>query len=73
MAAEVLLRETNQRFGVPVRGFRGDMMLAHRRMLGLINTEDMFSRLLYSIIQTGIAPKSFYGTNPDGGRARCPL
>ncbi|MET0168094.1 MAG: thioester reductase domain-containing protein, partial [Vicinamibacterales bacterium] len=71
-AGEVLLRETNQRFGVPVRVFRGDMMLAHRRMRGLINTEDMFSRLLYSIIQTGIAPKSFYETNPDGGRARVP-
>jgi uncharacterized zinc-type alcohol dehydrogenase-like protein len=71
-AGEVLLRETQQRFGLPVRVFRGDMMLAHREMPGLINTEDAFTRLLYSVIKTGVAPKSFYEPNPDGSRARVP-
>lgn len=71
-AGEVLLREAHQRFGLPVRIFRGDMMLAHREMPGEINTEDLFTRLLYSIIKTGVAPKSFHESNPDGSRALVP-
>ncbi len=69
-AGEVLLGEAQQSFGLPVRIFRGDMMLAHSEMPGQINTDDMFTRLLYSVIKTGVAPKSFYEANPDGSRAR---
>ncbi|MEM8499993.1 MAG: thioester reductase domain-containing protein [Pseudomonadota bacterium] len=69
-AGEVLLGEAERSFGLSVRIFRGDMMLAHREMPGQINTDDMFTRLLYSVIKTGVAPKSFYEANPDGSRAR---
>lgn len=71
-AGEVLLREAHQRFALPVRIFRGDMMLAHRNIAGVINSEDMFTRLLYSVIKTAVAPKSFYEANPDGSRALVP-
>ncbi|MFK7730001.1 MAG: thioester reductase domain-containing protein [Pseudomonadales bacterium] len=71
-AGEQLLREAHQRFGLPVRIFRGDMMLAHRQIAGVINSDDMFTRLLYSVIKTGVAPKSFYEANPDGSRALVP-
>ncbi|MFK8022196.1 MAG: thioester reductase domain-containing protein [Pseudomonadales bacterium] len=71
-AGELLLREAHQRFGVTVRIFRGDMMLAHRDIAGVINSDDMFTRLLYSVIKTGVAPRSFYEANPDGSRALVP-
>ncbi len=71
-AGEVLLREAHQGFGLPIRIFRGDMMLAHREIAGVINSDDMFTRLLYSVIKTGVAPKSFYEPNPDGSRALVP-
>lgn len=69
-AAEVLLHRAHQSFGLPVNIYRGDMMLAHRHYGRQINTEDMFSRLLFSIAKTGIAPGSFYEPVPGGGRAR---
>lgn len=71
-AGEVLLREAHQQFGLPLRIFRGDMMLAGSEMPGQINIEDMFTRLLYSVIKTGVAPKSFHQPNPDGSRALVP-
>jgi fatty acid CoA ligase FadD9 len=42
------------------------MMLPHRHTRGVINTSDMFTRLVYSVIVTGIAPRSFY-RQKDGG------
>jgi len=39
---------------------RGPMMLPHRHTPGVINTDDLFTRLLYSVIVTGLAPHSFY-------------
>ena len=71
-AGEVLLREAHQRFNLPLRIFRGDMMLAGSEMPGQINLEDVFTRLLYSVIKTGLAPKSFHEPNPDGSRALVP-
>ncbi|RJQ80726.1 NAD-dependent epimerase/dehydratase family protein [Pseudonocardiaceae bacterium YIM PH 21723] len=65
-AGEVLLREANDRFGVPVAVFRSDMILAHSHYRGQLNVPDMFTRLLLSVLATGLAPKSFYA---DGGRA----
>jgi fatty acid CoA ligase FadD9 len=44
------------------------MMLPHRLYKGQANTDDMFIRLLASIIYTGIAPFSFYTPREDGGR-----
>jgi fatty acid CoA ligase FadD9 len=69
-AAEHLLHNAHEQFGLPVNIFRGDMMLAHQRYRAQINVPDMFTRLLYSIIATQLAPASFYKPAADGGRAR---
>ena len=59
-AAEALLRDAHDRFGLPVATFRSDMILAHSRYEGQLNMPDMFTRLLMSIVVTGLAPRSFY-------------
>ncbi|MDR0344625.1 MAG: thioester reductase domain-containing protein, partial [Nocardiopsaceae bacterium] len=61
-AGEVLLRAAHDAFGLPVAVFRPDMILAHSRFPGQLNVPDMFTRLLLSLIATGIAPGSFYAT-----------
>ncbi|MFI9381536.1 carboxylic acid reductase [Kutzneria sp. NPDC052558] len=66
-AGEVLLREANDLCGLPVSVFRSDLILAHSRYRGQVNVPDVFTRLLLSLIATGIAPKSFY--RPDSGPA----
>ncbi|MET0377611.1 MAG: carboxylic acid reductase [Spongiibacteraceae bacterium] len=68
-AAEHLLHNAFKQFGLPVNIFRGDMMLAHQTYQGQINASDMFTRLLYSIIATQLAPQSFYKFDADGSRA----
>jgi fatty acid CoA ligase FadD9 len=50
--------------------FRSDMILAHRRYVGQVNVVDNFTRLLLSLLATGIAPGSFYQTDATGHRAR---
>lgn len=69
-AGEVLLREANDLCGLPVAVFRSDMILAHSRFGGQLNVPDMFTRLLLSVVATGIAPFSFYRTDPEGHRQR---
>ena len=59
-AGEVLLREAHDLCGLPVATFRSDMILAHSRYRGQLNVPDVFTRLLLSLLATGIAPKSFY-------------
>ncbi|MFI6867019.1 carboxylic acid reductase [Nocardia sp. NPDC050406] len=59
-AGEVLLRNASDRFGLPVAVFRSDMILAHSDYAGQLNLPDMFTRLLLSLLTTGIAPASFY-------------
>lgn len=59
-AGEVLLRDAHERFGLPVSVFRSDMILAHSRWRGQLNVPDMFTRLLSSLVLTGLAPQSFY-------------
>jgi fatty acid CoA ligase FadD9 len=59
-AGEVLLREAHDRCGLPVSVFRSDMILAHSKYKGQINVPDMFTRWLFSIVVTGLAPRSFY-------------
>ena len=68
-AGEVLLRNAHERFGLPVSTFRSDMILAHSHYTGQLNVPDMFTRLLLSLIATGIAPRSFYRSD-DGERPR---
>jgi fatty acid CoA ligase FadD9 len=65
-AGEVLLREAHDLCGLPVAVFRSDMILAHRRYEGQLNVPDAFTRLILSLLATGIAPRSFYETDADG-------
>ncbi|MEU6479119.1 carboxylic acid reductase [Streptomyces sp. NPDC047017] len=67
-AGEVLLREAHEAFGLPVAVLRSNLILAHPRYRGQLNIPDVFTRLLLSLLATGIAPGSFYarGTG-DGG------
>ncbi|MCW1428623.1 carboxylic acid reductase [Novosphingobium sp. JCM 18896] len=69
-ASEVLLREAHDLTGLPVSVFRPGMILAHSRYAGQINVPDMFTRLLFSLAATGIAPATFYAQDLSNGRPR---
>ncbi|WP_437534494.1 thioester reductase domain-containing protein [Sorangium sp. So ce726] len=66
-AGEVLLRELHERFGAPINVFRCGLILGHRTHVGYINASDYFTHLLSGLVNTGIAPRSFYAT-PEGDR-----
>jgi fatty acid CoA ligase FadD9 len=68
-AGEVLLREAHDLCGLPVAVFRSDLILAHSHYAGQLNVPDMFTRLIFSLLVTGIAPFSFYQTDAQGNRA----
>ncbi|GLE54341.1 acyl-CoA synthetase [Mycobacterium montefiorense] len=55
-AGEVLLREANDLCGLPVAVFRCDMILADTSYAGQLNVPDMFTRMMLSLVATGIAP-----------------
>jgi fatty acid CoA ligase FadD9 len=67
-AGEVLLREAFDLCRLPVCVFRPGMILAHTRYLGQLNVPDMFTRLLFSLIATGVAPSTFYAQDVSRGR-----
>jgi fatty acid CoA ligase FadD9 len=69
-AGEVLLREAHDLSGLPVAVFRCDMILAEPRYAGQLNVPDMFTRLMLSLVATGIAPGSFYELDAAGHRQR---
>ncbi|HEX7827896.1 MAG TPA: thioester reductase domain-containing protein, partial [Mycobacterium sp.] len=69
-AGEVLLREANDLCGLPVSVFRCDMILADTTYAGQLNLPDMFTRMMFSLVATGIAPYSFYELASDGKRQR---
>ncbi|MGW4120126.1 carboxylic acid reductase [Nocardia sp. NPDC004711] len=69
-ASEVLLREASDRCGLPVAVFRCDMIMTDTRYLGQLNVPDIFTRLMLSLVATGIAPYSFYELDQDGNRRR---
>jgi fatty acid CoA ligase FadD9 len=69
-AGEVLLREANDLCGLPVSVFRCDMILADTTYAGQLNLPDMFTRMMFSLVATGIAPKSFYELDAAGNRQR---
>jgi fatty acid CoA ligase FadD9 len=69
-AGEVLLREAHDLCGLPVAVFRCDMILADTTYAGQLNLPDMFTRLMLSLVATGIAPASFYELDADGNRQR---
>jgi fatty acid CoA ligase FadD9 len=67
---EVLLREAHDLCGLPVAVFRSDLILAHSQYAGQVNVPDAFTRLILSLLVTGIAPWSFYKTDAAGNRPR---
>lgn len=67
-ASEVLVRNASEQCDLPVTVFRSGMILADQRYAGQINVPDIFTRLLYSVIVTGLAPTTFYA--PDGSKGR---
>jgi fatty acid CoA ligase FadD9 len=69
-AAEVLLREAHDLCGLPVAVFRPDMILAHSHYACQLNVSDRFTRLLLSVLATGLAPRSFYALDEQGNRQR---
>ncbi len=69
-AGEVLLREAHDLCGLAVSVFRCDMILADTSHAGQLNLPDMFTRMMLSLVLTGIAPASFYHLDPDGHRQR---
>lgn len=69
-AGEALLREAADLCGLPVAVFRCDMILADTGYAGQLNLPDMFTRMMLSLVATGIAPGSFYELDADGNRQR---
>jgi fatty acid CoA ligase FadD9 len=69
-AGEVLLREAYDLCGLPVAVFRCDLILADTRYVGQLNVPDMFTRLMLSLVATGIAPASFYQLDANGHHQR---
>jgi fatty acid CoA ligase FadD9 len=69
-AGEVLLREAHDLCGLPVSVFRCDMILADTTYAGQLNLPDMFTRLMLSLVATGIAPGSFYRLDAEGNQQR---
>ncbi|WP_156750951.1 thioester reductase domain-containing protein, partial [Mycobacterium sp. 852013-50091_SCH5140682] len=69
-AGEVLLREANDLCGLPVAVFRCDMILADTTYSGQLNLPDMFTRMMFSLVASGIAPGSFYELDAEGKRQR---
>jgi fatty acid CoA ligase FadD9 len=67
---EVLLREAHDLCGLPVTVFRCDMILADTTYAGQLNVPDMFTRMMLSLVATGIAPYSFYELDGKGNRQR---
>jgi fatty acid CoA ligase FadD9 len=69
-AGEVLLREAHDLCGLPVAVFRCDLILADTTYAGQLNVPDIFTRLILSLVATGIAPGSFYELDSNGNRQR---
>jgi fatty acid CoA ligase FadD9 len=59
-AGELLARDLEARTGVPVSVFRPSMIMPPRSYAGQINADDLLTRLLQSLVLTGVAPGSFY-------------
>jgi fatty acid CoA ligase FadD9 len=64
----VLLREAHELCGLPVSVFRCDMILADVTYAGQLNLPDMFTRMMLSLVASGIAPESFYELDSNGQR-----
>ncbi|OMB87914.1 non-ribosomal peptide synthetase [Mycolicibacterium conceptionense] len=69
-AGEVLLREAHDLCDLPVAVFRSGMIMADPAYAGQLNLTDTVSRMVLSIVATGVAPESFYRLGDDGRRQR---
>lgn len=69
-AGEVLLREAHDLCGLPAAVFRCDLIMADTSYAGQVNVPDMVTRMLLSLVATGVAPASFYELDVDGNRQR---
>jgi glycopeptidolipid biosynthesis protein len=69
-AGEVLLREAHDLCGLPVAVFRSGMIMTDTRYAGQLNVADTVTRMVLSIVATGVAPESFYRRGPHGERQR---
>ncbi|MHA7702014.1 amino acid adenylation domain-containing protein [Mycobacterium sp. ML4] len=69
-AGEVLLREAHDDCGLPVAVFRCADITADTGYAGQLNVPDNFTRLMMSVIATGVAPGSFYQLDENGNRQR---
>jgi thioester reductase-like protein len=69
-AGEVLLREANDLCALPVAVFRCGMILADTTYAGQLNTSDTVTRMILSVVATGVAPSSFYQLDGEGNRQR---
>jgi thioester reductase-like protein len=69
-AGEVLLREAHDLCGLPVAVLRCDMILADTSYAGQLNMSDLVTRMMFSLLAAGIAPRSFYQLDADGNRQR---
>ncbi len=67
-AGEVLLHEAHDLCALPVSVFRPGMILAHSHYAEQLNVPDMFTRLLYSLAVTGVAPATFYAEDLSAGQ-----
>lgn len=69
-AGEVLLREAHDLCGLPVGVFRCDVILAEPTYAGQLNVSDTVTRMVLSLVATGIAPGSFFPLDAEGRRQR---
>ena len=59
------MRQAHDLCSLPIAVFRPGMILADSRYAGQLNAPDIFTRLLFSVVTTGIAPRSFYRAGVD--------
>lgn len=65
-ASELLLRDAHDKLGLSVAVFRPSGIMTHRRYRGQVNAPDFFTRWLVGLVDTGVAPQSFYSPSaPD--------
>ncbi|MEA5391197.1 SDR family oxidoreductase [Cyanobium gracile UHCC 0139] len=58
-ACEQLLRSTHAATGLPIRILRSGLVLPDRHLAGERNPDDILSRLIHSLLLTGLAPPGF--------------
>jgi fatty acid CoA ligase FadD9 len=63
-AGEHLLRSAHLQTGIPVNVIRPGLIMPDRYLAGEMNKDDILSRLIYSMVVTGMAPDSFDEQDP---------